>query len=294
MRILVIGGGGREHAFTWALARSPQRPDLFIAPGNAGAAALGRNVAIQPTDIAGMLAFARQERIDLTVVGPEAPLVEGLADAFEAAGLPVVGPSAAAARLEGSKAFAKAFMERHGVPTAAHRTFTADQYDAATAYLEAQGAPIVVKASGLAAGKGAIVCATMDEARAALDQVMRTEQLEQAAGLTVTEYLAIGGGAASPLWRQMLADASGKTVLISDTVEASALGAGMIAAQGGGWYPTITDAAQAMAGETKAVEPDAARAPRYRALLDIYKDLYGATAATSHWLVAFASEDRDA
>lgn len=127
-----------------------------------------------------------------------------------------------------------------------------------------------------------------------LDQVMRTERLERAAGLTVTEYLAIGGGAASPLWRRMLADASGKTVLISETVEASALGAGMIAAAGAGWYPTIATAAQAMAGKTTAVEPDAARAPHYRELLDIYKGLYAATAATSHRLVAFASQDRNA
>ena len=187
MRILVIGGGGREHAFTWALARSPQQPDLFIAPGNAGTATLGRNVALKPNDTEGLLAFARQERIDLTVVGPEVPLVEGLADAFEAAGVPVVGPSAAAARIEGSKAFAKAFMARHEVPTAAHRTFSAGRYTEATAYLEAQGAPIVVKASGLAAGKGAIVCATMDEAQAALEQVMKTQAFGEAGDEVVIE-----------------------------------------------------------------------------------------------------------
>ena len=127
-----------------------------------------------------------------------------------------------------------------------------------------------------------------------LDQVMRTELMERNAGLAVREFLAIGGGAASPLWRQMLADASGKTVLISETVEASALGAGMISAAGAGWYPTITAAAQAMAGDTTAVEPDGTRAPRYRELLDIYKGLYDATAAISHRLVAFASQDRNA
>jgi phosphoribosylamine--glycine ligase len=187
MRILVIGSGGREHALAWALTRSPRRPDLFIAPGNAGTAALGRNVAIKPTDTAGLLAFARQEAVALTVVGPEAPLVEGLADAFEAEGLAVVGPSAQAARLEGSKAFAKAFMARHGVPTAAHRTFPADQYAAAAAYLEAQGAPVVVKASGLAAGKGALVCATMAEARDALDQVMNTRAFGDAGDEVVIE-----------------------------------------------------------------------------------------------------------
>ena len=187
MRILVIGGGGREHAFSWALARSPQQPDLFIAPGNAGTAALGQNVALPPNDTEGLLTFARQERIDLTVVGPEVPLVEGLADAFEAAGLPVVGPSAAAARIEGSKAFAKAFMARHGVPTASHRTFAADQYAEARAYLEAQGAPIVVKASGLAAGKGAIVCATLGEAQDALDRVMKSHAFGEAGDEVVIE-----------------------------------------------------------------------------------------------------------
>jgi len=188
MRILIIGGGGREHALAWALARSPRQPDLFIAPGNAGTAALGRNVAIQPTDIKGLLAFARQERIDLTVVGPEQPLVEGLADTFEATGLPVIGPTAQAARLEGSKAFAKAFMARHGIPTAAHRTFGVEQYDEATAYLEAQGAPIVVKASGLAAGKGAFVCATRAEAQHALDQIMKTRAFGLAGDEVVVEH----------------------------------------------------------------------------------------------------------
>ncbi|MCG8359056.1 MAG: FGGY-family carbohydrate kinase [Kiloniellales bacterium] len=123
-----------------------------------------------------------------------------------------------------------------------------------------------------------------------LDQVMRTSLMEANAGLEVREYLAIGGGAASPFWRQMLADASGKTVLVSDTVEASALGAGMIAAAGAGWYATITEAAGAMAGSTKAVEPDAKAGARYRELLGIYEGLYQATAATSHRLVAFASQ----
>lgn len=123
-----------------------------------------------------------------------------------------------------------------------------------------------------------------------LDQVARTGQMEREAGLDIAQYLAIGGGASSPLWRQMLADASGKTILISDTVEASALGAAMIAAYGCGWYPGITDAAGAMAGTTRPIEPDPSRTPRYRALLDIYRDLYGATAETSRRLVAFASE----
>ncbi len=187
MRILIIGGGGREHALAWALARSPQQPELFIAPGNAGTAALGRNVALQPTDLDALLGFARAENIALTVVGPEQPLVDGLADRFETAGLRVVGPTAAAARLEGSKAFAKAFMQRHGIPTAAHRTFAGAQYAEALAFVEATGAPVVVKASGLAAGKGALVCLTLDEARAALDRLMRQRAFGAAGDEVVVE-----------------------------------------------------------------------------------------------------------
>lgn len=187
MRILIIGSGGREHAFAWALARSPQRPDLFIAPGNAGTESLGRNVSLAASDVPGLLAFARQENIDLTVVGPEQPLVDGLVDAFDAAGLRVVGPTAHAARLEGSKAFSKAFMERHHIPTAAHRTFQKGQHDDARAYVQQQGAPIVVKASGLAAGKGALVCTTRDEAFAALDQVMKDRAFGDAGDEVVVE-----------------------------------------------------------------------------------------------------------
>ena len=187
MRILIIGGGGREHALAWALARSPQHPDLFIAPGNAGTAALGQNVAVNPADIEGLLDFARRERIELTVVGPEQPLVDGLADTFEAAGLLVIGPTAKAARLEGSKAFAKAFMARHGIPTAAHRTFGAGQYDEAMAYLDAYGAPVVVKASGLAAGKGVLLCDTRAEAQDALDQIMKTRSFGEAGDEVVVE-----------------------------------------------------------------------------------------------------------
>ncbi len=187
MRILIIGSGGREHAFAWALARSPQRPHLFVAPGNPGTAALGTNVPIPVTDLAALKAFALEQAIDLTVVGPEQPLVQGLVDAFQDAGLAVIGPTQAAARLEGSKAFAKAFMERHGIPTAAHRTFGAAQYDEAVAYLERRGAPIVVKASGLAAGKGAIVCATLPEARAALDEVLRDRAFGEAGDEVVIE-----------------------------------------------------------------------------------------------------------
>ncbi|HYE57438.1 MAG TPA: phosphoribosylamine--glycine ligase [Rhodothermales bacterium] len=169
MTILVVGGGGREHALGWALARSAARPRLLFAPGNAGTAALGENVPVSATDVDALAALARERGVDLTVVGPEGPLVAGLVDRFEAEGRPIVGPTAAAACLEGSKAFAKAFMRRHGIPTAAFRTFNRHEATAARAYVEAVEGPVVVKASGLAAGKGVVVCADAAEARAAVD-----------------------------------------------------------------------------------------------------------------------------
>jgi len=170
MRVLVIGSGGREHALAWKLARSPQVSQAFIAPGNGGTAAVGQNVPIAATDISGLVSFARQEQIDLTVVGPEVSLVAGLVDAFNAAGLRAFGPTRAAARLEGSKAFAKQFMIEEGIPTAPATLFR--DYAAAQAFLRQIVPPVVVKASGLAAGKGVIICPTMQEAEAALQQVM--------------------------------------------------------------------------------------------------------------------------
>jgi phosphoribosylamine--glycine ligase/phosphoribosylformylglycinamidine cyclo-ligase len=170
MRILVVGGGGREHALAWKLAQSSRVDHVYVAPGNAGTAALGTNVPIQATDVAGLVDFARTERVDLTVVGPEAPLVAGLVDACTAAGVTAFGPTRAAAQLEASKAFAKRFMIEEGIPTAPAATFHI--YDAARAYLHQVGAPIVVKASGLAAGKGVFVCTTVDEAEAALEATM--------------------------------------------------------------------------------------------------------------------------
>ncbi|HMB91016.1 MAG TPA: phosphoribosylamine--glycine ligase, partial [Rhodothermales bacterium] len=187
MRILIIGSGGREHALAWALARSTTNPNLFIAPGNAGTAQIGKNIPVQATDLDALLQFARDEHIDLTVVGPEQPLVIGIVDAFEEAGLRIVGPSAAAARLEGSKAFSKAFMQTYNIPTAAYRTFSADRYDEAKAYLHEQGAPIVIKASGLAAGKGAIVCETLEAAVEALDHIMRDRAFGAAGDEVVIE-----------------------------------------------------------------------------------------------------------
>ncbi len=172
MNILVIGGGGREHALCYALARSASAPTLYCAPGNAGTAALAETVPIDVAHIDALLAFAREASIDLTIVGPEAPLVAGLVDRFEAAGRKVVGPSAAAARLEGSKRFANDFMDRHGIPTAASRTFEAHEYDDAVAYVERGDFPVVLKADGLAAGKGVYICQSREEAVDALDGML--------------------------------------------------------------------------------------------------------------------------
>jgi len=170
MRILVIGSGGREHALVWKIAQSPRVSHIFAAPGNGGTAALAENVPIADHDIPALVAFARENRVDLAVVGPEAPLVAGIVDAFHAAGLPAFGPTAAAARLEGSKAFAKQFMLEESIPTAPAEIF--DDYAAAQAALARHADPVVVKASGLAAGKGVIVCDTPEEAQSALHAIM--------------------------------------------------------------------------------------------------------------------------
>jgi phosphoribosylamine--glycine ligase len=164
MKILIIGSGGREHALAWKAAQSPRVSEVFVAPGNAGTAreARVRNVDIAADDVAGLVRFAREEAIGLTVVGPEQPLVLGVVDAFAAAGLRCFGPSRLAARLEGSKAFMKEFLRRHAIPTAAYATFTRESFDAA--WVRSQRAPLVVKADGLAAGKGVVICATADEA----------------------------------------------------------------------------------------------------------------------------------
>ena len=171
MRILVIGSGGREHALAWKLAQSPRVTDVFVAPGNGGTVG-GKltNVPVAADDIFELVAFAQKNAIDLAVVGPEVPLVAGIVDAFQVAGLCAFGPTQAAAQLEGSKAFAKQFMIEEGIPTAPAATFT--DYDAALAYLRQLDEPVVVKADGLAAGKGVLVCDTRAEAEAALKQIM--------------------------------------------------------------------------------------------------------------------------
>ena len=170
MKILVVGGGGREHALCWTLAASPLCHKLFCAPGNAGIAEEADCVPIAAEDIDGLLAFVQQEAIDYVVVGPEAPLVLGLVDRLTAIGVKAFGPTAAAAELEGSKGFTKDLCAKYGIPTAAYGRFT--EAEAAKAYVRRQGAPIVVKADGLAAGKGVTVAATEDEALAAIDAAM--------------------------------------------------------------------------------------------------------------------------
>jgi phosphoribosylamine--glycine ligase len=169
VKALVIGGGGREHALAWKLAQSPRVREVLVAPGNAGTALEPgcRNVAVPAEDVAGLVALARRERVGLTIVGPEAPLVLGVVDAFAAAGLRCFGPRRAAARLEGSKAFTKEFLARHGIPTAAYAKFTRATFD--PAWVRAQRPPIVVKADGLAAGKGVVIAPTADEAIAAIE-----------------------------------------------------------------------------------------------------------------------------
>ena len=172
MKVLVIGNGGREHALAWKAAQSPLVSTVFVAPGNAGTALEPtlQNVAVSATDIAGLLSFAQNEKIDLTIVGPEAPLVIGVVDAFQAAGLKIFGPTQGAAQLEGSKAFTKDFLARHNIPTAEYENFT--EVEPALGYLREKGAPIVIKADGLAAGKGVIVAMTLEEAEAAVHDML--------------------------------------------------------------------------------------------------------------------------
>ena len=170
MDVLVIGSGGREHAIVDALTRSPQVDKIYCAPGNAGIARQAECVAIRETEVERLLAFAQEQQIGLTVVGPEAALAVGIVDAFRAAGMRIFGPTKAAARIETSKEFAKDLMSRYGIPTAAYRTFS--DYEEARAYVTAQGAPIVLKYDGLAAGKGVVVAQTVDEADAALRDML--------------------------------------------------------------------------------------------------------------------------
>ena len=190
MNVLVIGGGGREHALAWKIAQSQRIGKVFVAPGNAGTARESGVTNVAITEIPEMVAFAQAERIVLTVVGPEAPLAQGVVDAFRTAGLKIFGPAQAAAQLESSKDFAKAFMARHSIPTAAYQTFT--DAPAAHAYVDANGAPIVVKADGLAAGKGVVVAMTTEEAHTAIDAMLVGNRLGVAGMRVVIEECLVG------------------------------------------------------------------------------------------------------
>ncbi|HYM86874.1 MAG TPA: phosphoribosylamine--glycine ligase [Pseudoxanthomonas sp.] len=187
MKILVIGSGGREHALAWKLAQSEQVTEVIVAPGNAGTATEPkcRNANVAVNNIEGLLALARNARVALTVVGPEIPLVAGVVDRFREAGLRIFGPTAAAAQLEGSKAYAKDFMARHGIPTAFYSVFT--EVEPALAYIRDKGAPIVVKADGLAAGKGVIVAMTLAEAEAAVTDMLSGNAFGDAGARVVVE-----------------------------------------------------------------------------------------------------------
>uniref|UniRef100_UPI00404762DF phosphoribosylamine--glycine ligase n=1 Tax=Vibrio anguillarum TaxID=55601 RepID=UPI00404762DF len=187
MNILIIGAGGREHALGWKVAQNPNVKTVFVAPGNAGTALEPKleNVNIAVEDIAGLVAFAQEKRIELTIVGPETPLVLGVVDAFRKADLPIFGPTQAAAQLEGSKAFTKDFLARHHIPTGAYANFT--EIEPALAYVRQQGAPIVVKADGLAAGKGVIVAMTQQEAEDAIQDMLAGNAFGHAGSRVVIE-----------------------------------------------------------------------------------------------------------
>jgi phosphoribosylamine--glycine ligase len=187
MKVLIIGGGGREHALAWKVAQSPRVEAVFVAPGNAGTALEPRvqNVQLGAEDVPALVDFARSNDVGLTIVGPEAPLVAGVVDAFEQAGLRCFGPRRAAAELEGSKAFAKGFLARHGIPTAEFQTFT--DLDAARDYIRSRGAPIVVKADGLAAGKGVTVARSLDEALQAAEEALAGNAFGAAGARIVVE-----------------------------------------------------------------------------------------------------------
>ena len=185
MKVLVIGGGAREHAILWKLARSPRQPELLAAPGNAGTQEIATNLSVRADDVEGLERAVREHQVELTIVGPEAPLAAGIVDRFQAQGLAIFGPTQAAARLETSKSFAKEVMAAAGVPTARSRTF--DIYAEAVAYVQLHGMPVVVKADGLAAGKGVVVAETTDEAAHALDSMMRRRTFGDAGAQVVLE-----------------------------------------------------------------------------------------------------------
>jgi phosphoribosylamine--glycine ligase len=189
MKILIVGSGGREHALAWKCAQSPKVSEVLVAPGNGGTATEPRvrNVDVAAEDVAALVALAKQERVGLTIIGPEAPLVIGVVDAFQAAGLRCFGPVQAAAQLEGSKAYTKEFLKRHGIPTAAYATFTRATFD--PAWVRAQRTPIVVKASGLAAGKGVVIVDSADEAIATAESMFAGQFGSAGDQVVIEEFL---------------------------------------------------------------------------------------------------------
>ena len=205
MKVLVIGNGAREHALVWKIAQNPRVADIYALPGNAGTATIARNIAIPLSDIPAIVSKAQELKVGLVVVGPEAPLAAGITDMFDKAGIPVFGPSGAAARLESSKSFARGLMAGRGIPCAAGREFT--DYAEAKSYLRAQAAPVVVKADGLAAGKGVTVAGTIPEALSALDSIMKARVFGSAGDRVIIEECLVGREVS------LLAFSDGKTVI---------------------------------------------------------------------------------
>lgn len=193
MKILLLGSGGREHALAWKIAQSPKVEQLFIAPGNAGTSSVGENVDIAATDFDALAAFVVKQQVDMVVVGPEDPLVKGIYDDFlsrsATAHIPVIGPSKAGAVLEGSKDFAKAFMQRHGIPTAAYQTFDGTQVEAGCDFLATLSAPYVLKADGLCAGKGVLILPTLEEAQKALREMLGGQFGNASSRVVIEEFL---------------------------------------------------------------------------------------------------------
>ncbi|MBF0522760.1 MAG: phosphoribosylamine--glycine ligase [Candidatus Omnitrophica bacterium] len=190
MKILIIGSGGREHVLTWKIKQSSLVKKIYCAPGNGGMAQIAECVDLKDTDIPGLLKFAKEKKIDLTVVGPEAPLVLGIVDVFEKEGLKIFGPAKAAAQLEGSKVFAKEFMHKYGIPTAPFRIFSDSK--SAKDFLTRSRFPLVVKADGLAAGKGVVICKTLEEANCAVDQIMQERIFKEAGDKIIIEDCLLG------------------------------------------------------------------------------------------------------
>lgn len=190
MKVLVVGSGGREHAICWALKKSPKVTELYCAPGNGGISQLATCVDVKATDIPGMVAWAKEHKMDFVMVAPDDPLAMGMVDAMEDAGIRAFGPKKNAAIIEGSKAFSKELMKKYNIPTAAYEIFT--DKDTALSYVEAQGAPIVVKCDGLALGKGVIVAQTVDEAKAAVISMMEDKAFGEAGAKVVIEECMVG------------------------------------------------------------------------------------------------------